>query len=94
MDDLRNAPEGWTLVRSLSEAIHFLYYFGADEVSLDNDNTLEVENEFYSLAYVIALLPQERRPKAVHVHSGNITAFNKVRDILKNLDISVTKSNP
>ena len=37
VDDLRHAPEGWALARTVTAAINFLRQFGADVVSLDHD---------------------------------------------------------
>lgn len=45
IDDIRDAPEGYTLVREVNEAINFIdmYRYELKEVSLDHDISLEVE---------------------------------------------------
>lgn len=39
IDDVRDAPEGWKLCRTITDAINFLNIFDASEISLDHDIT-------------------------------------------------------
>lgn len=45
VDDIRDAPDGYTLVRDVNEAINFIdrYRYELEEVSLDHDISLQVE---------------------------------------------------
>lgn len=45
VDDIRDAPEGYTLVRDITEAINFInrYRYELDVISLDHDISLAVE---------------------------------------------------
>lgn len=45
VDDIRDAPEGWVLARSISEAINFIdmYRGSITHLSLDHDISIQVE---------------------------------------------------
>ena len=81
VDDLRLAPKGWTLARSVSEAIRILANFNVETVSLDHDIALMDETGaftgkvspecFQAVAYYIAAMPDNVRPKKVYIHTAN-----------------------
>lgn len=81
VDDVRNAPEGWELCRTITRAIELLATQKVTEVSLDFDAGYHRENgdgsfsfvdseNFSPIAWFISYMPREIRPK-VHVHSWN-----------------------
>lgn len=106
VDDLRPQPEGWYLARTITEAIRILAFFDVVEVSLDHDimhsvpgkeDTPSIEQavtcpeNFSAVAYFIAALPPERRPKRVIVHTTNSAAVYTILEILKEAGILVER---
>ena len=94
VDDMRSAPEGWQLARTVTEAIRMLsgpMYFEA--VSLDHDIIFETTNRkvgfsgetFATVAYYIALLPQDKLPKKVYLHTANHIGARDMENILKDI---------
>lgn len=56
VDDLRDAPNGWTLARTPGDAIRMLATMRFEEISLDHDAGAEEragEDNFQSVAYFI-----------------------------------------
>lgn len=51
VDDRREAPEGWTRVKSITEAIRALDQFGFTDVSLDHDICHEYERRHIGNEY-------------------------------------------
>lgn len=99
VDDIRQAPEGWTLVRTISEAIRILTTQYVEALSLDHDvmyvksdgiTYAPAEEDFASIAYVVRLLPKP--PRTVYVHSANPAAYPKIKAILADMpEIEVIK---
>lgn len=103
VDDKRYAPEGWRLVRSISEAQRVLFQGVVEEISFDHDimwNTnpgFELDEpawfESYSgIAYFLALLPQNLRPVKVNLHTGNRSAGDHMEETLKAAGYIVTRT--
>lgn len=94
VDDMRSAPEGWTLVRTITEAIRILSGpLCIDVISLDHDIIFEQTNRkvgfsgetFASVARYIALLPKDRLPKVVYFHTANERGAEDMEAILKDI---------
>jgi len=91
VDDIRSAPEGWERVRTITQAIRFLATQTVEEVSLDHDiqvpkGTYAVgssEEDFTAVAWYIAIMPQDSRPKTVYVHTGNSSGAQRIKSILE-----------
>ena len=92
VDDMREIPEGWIGARTVSEAISLLANLSVSEVSLDHDIIARADNgssyqalaneTFKGVAYYIAAMPPEFRPK-VRIHTANAGAAHSMCDILK-----------
>jgi hypothetical protein len=100
VDDNREIPKGWCGARTVSDTIRFLYNFSPiAEISLDHDilfpqhgidryGMYSAEN-YMGIAYFIATLPPEKRPKKIRIHSSNTGAAQTMCDIM-GLDFNTT----
>jgi hypothetical protein len=97
VDDLRKCPEGWTLARTNTEAIRLLASGYVDEISIDHDicvanfgqisvplrRRLSIgEETFQPVAYYIAAMKPEDRPKKITLHSANPAGVLRMKGIL------------
>jgi len=92
VDDIRQAPPGWTLAKTITQAQEILSNFHVEAVSLDHDIayfdhmgmfTGKLHNEnFSAVANFIAVMSEETRPKAVYVHTANPEGARKIIGIL------------
>jgi hypothetical protein len=99
VDDLRKCPEGWTIVRTITDAIRYLYHGRVESISLDHDivflrgTDIRMQKEtFMPVAMFMAVMPTELRPGKVRIHTANVDAGWKMEDLLRNAgyeDISV-----
>lgn len=86
IDDIRKAPNGWTWVKSSSEAIKMLLSHPIEEISFDHDLGGE------DTAYRVATLIEERAyngkiPKMIwHIHSANPIGEKNIRMAMQNAD--------
>lgn len=102
VDDLRPAPEGWYLARTITEALRVLSFFEVQEVSLDHDIMHSVPHKddppaieeavtcpenFSAVAYFLAVMPPEKRPKRVILHTSNTAAAYAILSILQEAGI-------
>jgi len=73
LDDIRPAPEGWTLVRWPDEAIALLKTGQVDELSLDHDLGDDQRGTGHDVLVWIeeAVALRGFRPPAITVHSAN-----------------------
>jgi hypothetical protein len=78
VDDRREAPEGWKLATTITQAINLLANCSVEEVSLDFDCG-SCEDSFMSVAYYIALM--NPRPK-VAIHTDNPAGINMLSHVL------------
>ncbi len=80
LDDIREAPEGWTRVHTYEEAIEGLKTGKVEQISLDND--LGTEKEGYDVAKWIEQQTFETnfRPPKIRVHSSNPVAVQNIRN--------------
>lgn len=93
VDDTREIPKGWMGARTVSDTIRFLHNFAPiAELSLDHDilfpqhgidrySMYSAEN-YMGVAYYIAALPIEKRPKVIRIHSSNTMAAKTMCDIM------------
>ena len=103
VDDIREIPKGWFGARTVSDTIRFLHVFSKEnaiaEISLDHDilfpshgidrySMYSAEN-FSGIAYYIAMMPKELRPKRIRIHSSNAGAAMTMCDIM-GLDFDTT----
>lgn len=98
IDDLRCVPDNtWTLARTNTEAIRLLATGYIDEISIDHDicvvnfgqisvplrRRLSIgEETFEPIAYYIAAMKPEDRPKKITIHSANYSASLRMIGIL------------
>lgn len=97
IDDIREAPEGWTLVRTITEAIRFIAFYGDEitEFSLDHDISFDVRIEgtyrpfpspdtFQPVAYFICEKYRELAHKPhITIHSANPVGAEAIESVLK-----------
>jgi len=108
VDDLRACPRGWTLARTVTEAIRLLDTQIVDEVSLDHDishvvpglyqpfaclETFEPVARYLSIASMTPVLVHSR-PFRVNIHTANPPAGEKMREMLVDAGYSVTVGPP
>lgn len=97
VDDYREVPnQDWHLAKSVTEAIRILAGpIYCEVVSLDHDIINRdgkhsfSEETFATVARYIALMPQDRLPKVVYVHTSNPRGANDIEDILKGIVLTV-----
>lgn len=92
VDDLRQAPEGWVLARTITEAIRMLAELAVEEVSLDHDIVYVDERgqwlgknhteNYTPVARYIAQMPKSVRPKIVKIHTSNAVGAEALKQIL------------
>jgi len=96
VDDIRKCPEGWQLARTNDRAIYFLHNCNVEEISIDHDicfydrpkRILEPSDEtFRPVAYYIAVMPAERRPKKITLHTANPWGAKELKAILNQVGI-------
>lgn len=95
VDDLRPAPEGWELARTISKAIRILDTLQVSEVSLDHDiaSSLSIREPetFEPVARFIVriyggFIPGIHKPK-VTLHTGSPSGAQKLKAILADAGI-------
>jgi hypothetical protein len=92
VDDYRPAPDGWHLVKTITEAVRILSGpIYAEVISLDHDIIYREgkhsfsEETFASVARYIAIMPKERLPKVVYIHTASPRGANDIEDILNEI---------
>ena len=100
VDDTREIPKGWMGARTVSDTIRFLHMFSPiAEISLDHDilfpqhgidkySMYSAEN-YTGVAYYIARMPEELKPKKIRIHSSNSGAAMTMCGIM-GLDFNTT----
>lgn len=93
VDDLRVAPQGWVLARTITEAVRMLSTLKVDEISLDHDIMLIDERgswtgknsaeNYTAIAWFIRQMPELERPRTVWVHTANPDGAIAIRNILE-----------
>lgn len=83
VDDMRPAPPGWQLARTVEQAVDFLKDNWVDELSLDYMiGNSDLEN-FSPVARFILTLPREKRPRRVSIHTSSPRGARLLRGILE-----------
>lgn len=101
VDDLRDCPDGWELIRTITEAVRILDAGGITEISLDHDagyyrpsqtgGHIEVgEETFDPIARFIVRLPPDCRPSTVNIHSANDVGRDRMTHTLRGTGVIVT----
>jgi hypothetical protein len=92
VDDYREPPENWHLTKTITEAIRILSGpIYAKVVSLDHDIIYREgkhsfsEETFATVARYIAIMPKDRLPKVVYIHTSNPRGANDMEEILKDI---------
>lgn len=92
VDDYRSEPEGWHLAKTITEAIRILSGpIYAEVVSLDHDIIYREgkhsfsEETFATVARYIALMPKDKLPKVVYIHTANPHGARDIEEILKDV---------
>lgn len=111
VDDWRNPPDDtWTLIRTISGAVNILVNQDVELLSLDHDIAHELagqedaiikkymacEEKYAVVATVVTLLPKERRPKKVILHTASPVGAANMKQILTGFvdEIEVKMSSP
>lgn len=94
VDDIREAPEGWHLARTVTAAIRVLATAPVRvvEVSLDHDithNGATCPESYEPVARYIAAMPPEARPDRVFIHTANVAMAGKMKKIIQDAGIPV-----
>lgn len=94
LDDIREAPEGWTRTYTAKETIDLLAKGGVEEVSLDHDLAFEHYAGDYSkeeTGYDVLLWIEEKVvtsnyvPPVIHIHTGNPSAEIKMKQAVESI---------
>ncbi len=85
LDDLRRAPDGWTWVKTVDEAIELLKRGAVEEVSLDNDLGA-YEPEGYKVADWIeeAAVHGKLNRMKLYAHTRNTVARDRMEAAFRN----------
>lgn len=80
LDDLRQAPNGWQLVKTADEAIKILKKGNVAEISLDHDLGDDESGTGYDVVLWIEreIIENGFIPPKIKVHSANISARTKM----------------
>ena len=81
LDDQRDAPNGWKLVRSAKEAIEYLKSGRVTEISLDHDLGDDAAGTGYDVIQWIeqAVIENGFIPPKIHIHTANVSARVKMQ---------------
>jgi len=83
VDDYRRPPEGWTLARTIEDAIQCLDTAQFQEVSLDYVIGEDPRNNFSKVAHHIVGMPAQSRPKIVYIHTSSGEGARELKAILQ-----------
>lgn len=103
VDDIRVAPQGWVLARTITEAIRMLAILKVEEISLDHDIAYFDERgswtgknsaeNFSSVAWFIRQMAPESRPHTAYIHTANPEGANSISQILDGYVDSVVRDS-
>ena len=88
LDDVRPAPEGWTLVRWPEEVIALLKAGAVTHVSLDHD----LGDDQHGTGYDVLLWIEEQvatagfRPPGIAIHSANAAARLRMQAAIRSIE--------
>ena len=106
VDDIRPAPAGWHLARSVTEAVRILATAPARIVTVSVDHDIahvEMADDgtehryacaetFEPVVRYIAIMPPGQRPDEVIIHTANVARAEALEALLKGTGIKVTRS--
>jgi hypothetical protein len=80
LDDEREAPPGWQLVKTVNDAIELLKRGNVTEISLDHDLGGDESGTGYDIILWIEKVVVEKNliPPKIHIHTANISARTKM----------------
>lgn len=109
IDDIREAPDGWVLVTTVTNAIKFInrYRYEIKEISFDHDISYPVmvngvsrpypsPETFQAVAYYVNSMygsTPEDWPK-IFIHSANPIGAKEISNILLGFDITIKPYGP
>ena len=86
LDDERQAPEDWHLVRTSQEAIKLLQTGGVEEISLDHDLGDGPDNGYQVILWIEeAVALRQFVPPKIRVHSANPSARQKMESGIRSI---------
>ncbi len=93
LDDEREAPQGWHLIRTATETIELLRKEKVIEISLDHDLGDDISGTGYDVILWIenAVIEGGFTPPKIHIHSANVSARVKMELGVEKI-IQLTKS--
>lgn len=109
IDDIREAPEGWTLVTTVTEAIKFInrYQYEIDAISIDHDISYPVTvnglsrpypspETFQAVALYIDSVYSSHMEDApiITIHSANPVGAKQIDEILMGFTRSIKPYEP
>lgn len=89
LDDVRDAPDGWTRVFTAHEAITLLEGCGVVEISLDHDLG---DDEKYGTGYTVACWIEEAvalrgfEPPEIKIHSANNVGRARMQRAIESIE--------
>lgn len=92
VDDYRSAPDGWHLAKTITEAVRILSGpIYCSVVSLDHDIIFRPgkhsfsDETFATVARYLAIMPKERLPEIVYIHTASPRGASDIEDILRDI---------
>ena len=87
LDDIREAPEGWELVKWPSEAINLLKTGEVTEISLDHDLGDDERGTGYDVILWIeaSVVYDKFKPPIITIHSANTSAKEKMESGIRSI---------
>lgn len=90
VDDIRKAPKGWLLARTIDEAVRMIVRWKPTDISLDHDIG-NYDETFQSVAHLIGQMYMNDAFWAdeleVSIHSDNPVGAKRLQDILEEYSI-------
>jgi len=79
LDDTRQAPEGWILVKTYQEAVHLLMTEDVTDISLDHDLGTD-ETGYDVIVWIERNVYSGNIPKpTISIHTSNPAGYKKMR---------------
>ena len=88
LDDYRDPPEGWTVVRTAKEAIRLLLSGIVTDISLDHDlGTKETGYDVISWLEEQVVCGRMKAPRTMQVHSANPVGKQRIMAVIRKIYI-------
>jgi hypothetical protein len=86
LDDYRDPPEGWTVVRTAKEAIRLLSSGTVTDISFDHDlGTKETGYDVISWLEEQVVYGKIKAPRTMQVHSANPVGKQRIMSVIKKI---------